>query len=275
MRSRPAVFVDGGAPLFRPPSTATSCSEACCGRHAAGAISRLVLVSVSTHAPPPKDKDPARELVLVNAESQASRANYRRRRRRCRHHRHRRRHRRCRQRSAPRCPLHAAAARARTLLRPAPPPKDKDPARELVLVNAESQASRANYRRRRRRCRHSSVLPHSHTLGNRGHAAEQRPRYHQRRQPRSRSTDGLSRDSRATRHVCVLSPSSALLLAEKLVYSHLLTPETPGPLGEQASCSNCSAAPDCPARSNSKILPPHLSECCSGSADSSTEDHDS
>ena len=206
MRSRPAVFVDGGAPLFRPPSTATSCSEACCGRHAAGAISRLVLVSVSTHAPPPKDKDPARELVLVNA---------------------------------------------------------------------ESQASRANYRRRRRRCRHSSVLPHSHTLGNRGHAAEQRPRYHQRRQPRSRSTDGLSRDSRATRHVCVLSPSSALLLAEKLVYSHLLTPETPGPLGEQASCSNCSAAPDCPARSNSKILPPHLSECCSGSADSSTEDHDS
>ena len=54
-----------------------------------------------------------------------------------------------------------------------------------------------------------------------------------------------------------------------------LTPETPGPLGEQASCSNCSAAPDCPARSNSKILPPHLSECCSGSADSSAEDHDS
>ena len=72
MRSRPAVFVDGGAPLFRPPSTATSCSEACCGRRAAGAISRLVLVSA--RAPPPKDKDPAREL-LVNAESQASRAN--------------------------------------------------------------------------------------------------------------------------------------------------------------------------------------------------------
>jgi hypothetical protein len=73
LRSRPAVFVDGGAPLFRPPSTATSCSEACCGRRAAGAIGRLVLVSA--RAPPPQDKDPARELVLVNAESQASRAN--------------------------------------------------------------------------------------------------------------------------------------------------------------------------------------------------------
>lgn len=138
MRSRPAVFVDGGAPLFRPPSTATSCSEACCGRHAAGAISRLVLVSVSTHAPPPKDKDPARELVLVNA---------------------------------------------------------------------ESQASRANYRRRRRRCRHSSVLPHSHTLGNRGHAAEQRPRYHQRRQPRShrRTLPSLPRLPSHTTCVCPLA----------------------------------------------------------------------
>jgi hypothetical protein len=35
-----------------------------------------------------------------------------------------------------------------------------------------------------------------------------------------------SRDSRATRHVCGLSPSSALLVAEKLVYSHLLTPDS-------------------------------------------------
>ena len=47
-------------------------------------------------------------------------------------------------------------------------------------------------------------------------------------------------------------------------------------LGTQsASCSNCSAAPDCRADQIAKILHAGLSECCSGLADSSREDHDS
>ena len=47
-------------------------------------------------------------------------------------------------------------------------------------------------------------------------------------------------------------------------------------LGTQsASCSNCSAAPDCRADQIAKILRAGLSERCSGLADSLKKDHDS